>query len=106
MNVITEEDRAEIIARCRWVCDSGHEWLQVPVDIARQCDQADRASNGEGISAFSYVRYPMAYLEGDCDAAIFLQHWNVTKEEAAGMSARAVVVNGDAPVRRYARWGA
>jgi hypothetical protein len=46
--------------------DPGHGWLAVPFkDI-------DALGIGDKISAFSYVKGKTAYLEEDCDAAVFI----------------------------------
>ncbi len=56
--------------RLFWVADSGHEWLAVPNFMARQVS---------GISSFSYISPTgdIAYLEGDCDAALFYAHFEL-----------------------------
>jgi hypothetical protein len=49
-----------------WAIDSGHEWLAVKQDELINLGIADQ------ISAFSYVKGGTVYLEGDCDAARFI----------------------------------
>ena len=51
-----------------WMADGGHEWLVVPLSLARK---------GPGISTFSYQGPGLAYLEGDCDADLFLAHYGI-----------------------------
>ena len=47
--------------------DPGHGWLQVPVSELVQLGIADK------ISGYSYLHKDKAYLEEDCDAAVFLR---------------------------------
>jgi hypothetical protein len=105
MDTLVNEVRAEILAECGWVVDSGHEWLQVPIRAARFADRMDRIDGGEGISAFSYVNGVLAYLEGDCDAAIFFNRFDVSDHEEFSI-ALVSVYNEMSPVRNYPRWGA
>ena len=56
-----------------WANDAGHEWLSVGIAELIRLKIADK------ISAFSYVKGNTAYLEGDCDAAVFF-----TAKQAAG----------------------
>ena len=60
--------------RLYWMADSGHEWLVVPGFMARKVD---------GISSFSYISPTgtTAYLEGDCDAALFIAHYELDGAE-------------------------
>jgi hypothetical protein len=106
MSTIIQADRAEWLAECRWVTDSGHEWLQVPLWAARQADQADKEHGGDGISVFSYVLNTRVFLEGDSDVAIFFDTFEITDTERAGLSSRVVVINGPAVIRDYPRWRA
>ena len=105
MGEIIQADRAEWLGECRWFVDSGHEWLQVPLWAARQADQADKEHGGDGISVFSYVTDRWAFLEGDCDAAILVDAFEITESELAGPSSRAIVINGQAAIRNLPRWG-
>ena len=100
------EDRDTVLAKCRWIVDGGHEWLQVPLFAARVADQADKANGGDGISTFSFTKLSQAYLEGDCDAAVFVRYFGVTDGELEGLGSRALVIDGLAPVRDYPRWEA
>jgi hypothetical protein len=107
MNTITETDRDKILSRCKWWADSGHEWLQVPLSAARKADKADKASGGDGISTFSYVKGVFAYLEGDCDATLFLKYFGVTDSDEATIHANGVALYTNlAPCRNYSRWEA
>jgi hypothetical protein len=105
MGTIIQADRAEWLAECRWFVDSGHEWLQVPLWAAREADQADKEHGGDGISVFSYVLNARVFLEGDCDAAIFFDTFEISETERAGLASRVVVLNGPAVIRDYPRWG-
>lgn len=106
MDTLVNEVRADILAECRWFADSGHEWLQVPLNAARFADKLDKANGGDGISKFSYVLNSRVFLEGDCDAALFFTAFDLSDSERAGLAARAVVINGPAVIRDYPRWGA
>jgi len=48
-----------------WAIDAGHEWLAVRKSELEQLGIAHQ------ISAYSYQKGSTAYLEGDCDAALF-----------------------------------
>ncbi len=106
MSTIIQADRAEWLAECRWFVDSGHEWLQVPLWAAREADQADKEHGGDGISVFSYVLNTRVFLEGDCDAGIFFDTFEISENERAGIASRVVVLNGPAIIRDYPRWRA
>jgi len=107
MDTLVNEARDGILSRCKWFADSGHEWLQVPLKAARFADQIDKASGGDGISTFSYVKGAYAYLEGDCDAALFIKYLDVSDIEASAIHANGVASYTNlAPVRNYPRWRA
>lgn len=107
MDTLVNEVRGEILSRCKWFADSGHEWLQVPLKAARFADKIDKASGGDGISTFSYVKGSFAYLEGDCDAALFMKYLDVSDIEASAIHANGVALyTNQAPVRNYRHWGA
>ena len=107
MSTTTTVDRDKVLSRCKWWADSGHEWLQVPLFMARKAHEADIASGGDGISTFSYVKGTNAYLEGDCDAALFLAYLGATDSDAATIHANGVALYTNlAPVRNYPRWEA
>ena len=48
-----------------WAQDAGHEWLAVKLSYVVSLGIKDK------ISSYSYVKGNTAYLEGDCDAAVF-----------------------------------
>ena len=48
-----------------WAVDAGHEWLAVKIKELQELNIAHK------ISAYSYMKGGTAYLEGDCDAAVF-----------------------------------
>ena len=48
-----------------WAVDAGHEWLAVKKQELVDLGIAHK------ISAYSYMKGATAYLEGDCDAAVF-----------------------------------
>jgi len=47
--------------------DPGHGWIEVDVDTLIELGIASKISN------YSYISGPVAYLEEDCDAALFIQ---------------------------------
>jgi hypothetical protein len=49
-----------------WAVDAGHEWLAVKQNELVNLDIAHK------ISAYSYMKGGTVYLEGDCDAAVFI----------------------------------
>jgi hypothetical protein len=107
MNTITATDQGAIVSLSKWFADSGHEWLQVPLKAARWADKADKANGGNGISTFSYVKGNYAYLEGDCDAPLFLAYFGATDSDMATIHANGVAAYTNlAPVRNYPRWEA
>lgn len=48
-------------------CDPGHGWMKVKRSLLVKLGIADK------ISAYSYQRADMAYLEEDCDAGLLLR---------------------------------
>lgn len=108
MSTTTATDRGKVLSRCKWWADSGHEWLQVPLSAARKADKADKANGGNGISTFSYIKGTNAYLEGDCDAPLFLAYFDATDCEAWNTihSNGVASYTNLAPVRNYPRWEA
>ena len=50
-----------------WAVDAGHEWLAVKIKELQELNIAHK------ISAYSYMKGGTAYLEGDCDAAVFFE---------------------------------
>jgi hypothetical protein len=79
--------------RLEWVVDPGHGWLSVPLSLATKV---------EGISTFSYMRAGRAYLEQDCDAALFLNHYGIDPETITTVQR----FEDEAPCRNFARFAA
>ena len=50
-----------------WAVDAGHEWLAVKKQELVDLNIADK------ITEYSYVKGETVYLEGDCDAATFIE---------------------------------
>lgn len=75
--------------------DPGHGWLEVPREQLEQLQLADR------ISRYSYQKGASAYLEEDCDAAVFM-----SAARAAGWTIRIreVHTNHDHPIRSFPRF--
>lgn len=74
----------------RWVVDSGHAWLEVPLDEAIYA-----ARDVRPVSGFSYVdeRAGFAYLEEDRDAGVWLE-WVAGSDDLEAIRAVAVGVEG------------
>lgn len=74
--------------------DPGHGWLEVPITLLKALGIT------KDVSTYSYVRGDNAYLEEDCDYAVFMRaiqkanNWDVDIKEE-------VVRNGDSPIRGY-----
>lgn len=54
-----------------WAHDAGHEWLAVKASELVNLGIASK------ITSFSYVKGGTVYLEGDCDAATFIEAYKV-----------------------------
>jgi hypothetical protein len=78
----------------RFFADSGHGWLEVPMDELRTMGLID------SISRYSY-RSGNTYLEEDCDAGLF-----ITAKENLGMKVQLEEkhVDGDSFVRTLPRY--
>lgn len=81
--------------------DPGHGWLAVP-----NADLHDLGIAGE-ISALSYRRGSMAFLEEDCDLTRYVIAW----EKRHGRpfpheSVQSVHTDGDSPIRSYQSFAA
>lgn len=80
----------------KFYTDPGHGWLAVKLkdifDLGLQYQ----------ISPYSYMRGLTVYLEEDCDAALFVRHW----ENKCGYRIPTKYVSSDkgSPIRSYARW--
>tara|TARA_R100001082_G_scaffold110838_1_gene91985 strand:+ start:1968 stop:2258 length:291 start_codon:yes stop_codon:yes gene_type:complete len=74
--------------------DPGHEWLAVPFSALKDLDIEKE------ISSYSYTNKhkTVAYLEGDCDAAVFLKAF----QEKYGFRPKWIdsSTNGQSHVRR------
>ena len=76
--------------------DPGHAWAAVPVSLLEQLGIVGK------ISAFSYWRGKTAYLEEDCDLAVFFDAYRA----AFGTDPVLVSKHSDdrSPIRSYARF--
>ncbi len=72
--------------------DPGHGWLQVEKKELQRLKIADK------VTPCSYQRGVWAYLEEDCDAALFL---NAKKAAGEPVELDEIVYNDDAPCRSY-----
>lgn len=78
----------------RFISDPGHGWLEVPITLIEQLGIKSR------ISAYSYIKGHMAYLEEDCDAVEFIR-----AARAAGIQVDHDDVYQDpTPIRHYSRF--
>ena len=80
-----------------FITDPGHGWLEVPLAEIRFLGIADK------ISAYSYQKGDMAYLEEDCDASVFLE----AKEAAGQHVPRDCIIHTydeNTPIRNYRRF--
>jgi hypothetical protein len=75
--------------------DPGHGWLKVLRLELRELDIAHR------ISSFSYQRGVYAYLEEDCDAALFV---NAKHDRGERVEHVTVTSNRDSRIRGYDRY--
>ena len=75
--------------------DASHGWLEVPLSLMYQYDLLSK------ISTCSYRDKRSAYLEEDCDAAVFLEYI-----EKQGIQHQCIEINdGDhSPIRNKARF--
>ena len=80
-----------------WHCDDSHEWLEV--------SPAQLKLAGVSIVSFSQFSYRadngVVYLEGDCDADMFLRNWAVSLLPSPVFSEARVP--GMSPIRNLAR---
>ena len=81
------------VCKAYWVGDSGHAWLVVPKKLAQQVSD---------ISTYSYQSPSgsKAYLEEDCDAQLFIEHYGEDNIELG----KPVMHNNQAPLRNYPRY--
>lgn len=76
--------------------DPGHGWLEVGIDELLVLGIADK------ISSYSYMNGGKAYLEEDCDMALFMDTM-----EAKGVNVKLAHINeprNDSVIRSYRRY--
>lgn len=79
----------------RFISDPGHGWVEVNIDELR------RLGITQSISRYSYQHKGNAYLEEDCDAAVFMD-----AKKAAGEPVELVEVYQEVtPIRNYLSFG-
>ena len=76
--------------------DPGHGWLAVP------CVELTALRIAGRISAYSYMCQGIAYLEEDCDAAVFVEAYKQANGCEPAIS--YTHTNSDSRIRRYARF--
>ena len=79
-----------------WAHDAGHEWLAVKISELAELGIADK------ISAYSYQKGTTAYLEGDCDAAVFFEAYRA--RHGADPKTKQGKYWDVQPLRRFARY--
>ena len=81
------------VCKAYWVGDSGHAWLAVSGKLAQKVS---------GISAYSYQSPSgiTAYLEEDCDAQLFIEHYGEDNIELG----KPVMHSNEAPLRNYPQY--
>lgn len=75
--------------------DGGHGWLEVPLDELRKRGLTER------VSEYSYIHDNVAYLEEDCDAAIFIA---ALRAEGKVLELKEINDGDESPIRSYARF--
>ena len=78
-----------------WHTDAGHEWMAVPIRTLVEWGIA------HDISAYSYWRGGTAYLEGDCDAGVFLR---AAQARGIGVETREGKHWDRSPIRGFDGW--
>ena len=81
-----------------WAVDAGHEWLAVKISELVELGIQD------DITEYSYVKGGTAYLEGDCDAATFINAY--TAKNGTAPKTKQGKVWDVQPLRRFARYTA
>ena len=79
-----------------WAVDAGHEWLAVKMNELIELNIQHK------ISAYSYVKGSTVYLEGDCDAAEFIQAYRA--KHGVDPKTKQGKVWDVQPLRRFARY--
>lgn len=79
-----------------FLADPGHSWLAVPL-----VDLTDVGLTRADFSRFSYVKHDVAYLEEDCDAAVFVNAY--VEKYGARPAFRESYSNANSYIRDYAR---
>lgn len=78
----------------KFYSDPGHGWLAVEKNLLVKMGIADK------ISEYSYMKGETAYLEEDCDAAIFIKEYKRLGNEFRHIS----VYHEKTPIRSYPRY--
>ena len=81
----------------KFYSDSGHGWLAVPMAEINKLGIVNK------ISRYSYLNEGVAYLEEDCDFAIFYDAFSKVHKAPPQIEAFRSV-NGNSHVRNYARF--
>jgi hypothetical protein len=85
--------------KLNWMVDPGHAWLVV------ELSELDALGIRDKISSYSYKKDNLAYLEEDCDAAIYIEA--VIEQRGISptdMKPHTINFNDNAPCRSYSRF--
>jgi len=82
-----------------WISDSGHAWLEVSID------EINILGIAEEISEYSYINGETVYLEEDCDAGLFIEALKKRLPTTEHVMFTGKYINGDAPCRKFKRFG-
>jgi hypothetical protein len=82
----------------KFYADPGHAWLAVPIDYLVKTLTNEELGR---ISAYSYIKGKTAYLEEDCDAALFIEAW---KKGGTGFRYESKHTDKRSAIRSYERW--
>jgi hypothetical protein len=78
-----------------FMADPSHGWGEIPLDLIQELGISGQ------ISRYSYRRGDNAYLEEDCDLALFMQK---AKEKGWIIKFFEDHINDDSPIRSYQRF--
>ena len=85
--------------KLNWMVDPGHAWLIVERDELTKLGIKDK------ISSYSYYKNDLAYLEEDCDAAIYIEAVIAQRGiSPADMKPYSQSFERNAPCRSYSRF--
>ena len=96
LDIIMAANIAKQQGKLLWVHDAGHEWLIVSDD-----DLADLSLKDSDFSEYSYRQHEWRALEGDCDAAVYINRLSANVENVP--DTMEVYLGADGAVRNWPR---